>query len=376
MRIFWSFLLALVVIAAPARATTLMVTPDASVPVNEAAPGRFDFTVQTVAVIASAGQPVTLEGARVVILAGGQETMTREIAPERFVRDTARLASAPVAALAHAQFLDANGVSGRAGRPIVFAQSAALAPDTALAATGLYFATDFRPDAVRVEARVRDARGRVRMVSATTPVRAPSAITHRMPLAGVWLMHAVPAMQSHHRFNPPTEYAVDFFQLDRDGRVYGGDRLDARTAYAFGAPVLASADGVVVRVVDDVMQDRAAAFAGGEAEAMARMRADFGRAIAGNLIVIRHEHEGASEYSIYGHLRTGSARVREGARVAAGEVIAEVGDTGDTPTPHLHYQLNAGPDPFYSQSLPVRFANARSLAGGGDLGRMVSAPQP
>ena len=109
---------------------------------------------------------------------------------------------------------------------------------------------------------------------------------------------------------------------------------------------------------------------------MARMKADFVRAVAGNLVTIRHQKDGATEYSSYGHLRPGIA-VREGQAVRAGDLLGHVGDTGDSPTVHLHFEINAGADPFRTESLPVTFSNLKSVGGNSELGRFVAlAPPP
>ena len=79
------------------------------------------------------------------------------------------------------------------------------------------------------------------------------------------------------------------------------------------------------------------------------------------------------EYSFYGHLRASSVRVAPGQSVRQGEVIAEVGDTGDSAAVHLHYQLNRGDDPFMTQSFSVRFSNLRSAGSNTELGRVVVA---
>ena len=106
---------------------------------------------------------------------------------------------------------------------------------------------------------------------------------------------------------------------------------------------------------------------------MQRMASDFRRALAGNQVTIRHRFEdGRVEYSSYGHLAAGSIRVAVGDRVARGDAIAAVGDTGDSAAVHLHFQLNAGADPFFSRSLPVRFDDMRETFGGQDAGIFVS----
>jgi murein DD-endopeptidase MepM/ murein hydrolase activator NlpD len=55
-----------------------------------------------------------------------------------------------------------------------------------------------------------------------------------------------------------------------------------------------------------------------------------------NFIVIKHSNE---EYSRYDHLSYSSSKVRVGEYVRAGKVIAQVGMTGFTYLPHLHFQV-------------------------------------
>lgn len=70
----------------------------------------------------------------------------------------------------------------------------------------------------------------------------------------------------------------------------------------------------------------------------------------GNLIILKH----SGGYStIYAHNR--SNRVRKGAYVAAGETIAEVGQTGRASAPHLHFEVREGKKPVDPlQYLPNR----------------------
>ena len=65
----------------------------------------------------------------------------------------------------------------------------------------------------------------------------------------------------------------------------------------------------------------------------------------GNMIIVRH---GDGLVSVYAHNR--SNRVAEGDRVAKGDVIAEVGETGRATAPHLHFEIrkdNIARDPLY-----------------------------
>ena len=85
-------------------------------------------------------------------------------------------------------------------------------------------------------------------------------------------------------------------------------------------PVLASADGVVTHVKND-------SNIGGPHPIYWNYT---------NFITIMHANE---EYSRYDHLAPQSSKVQVGQIINEGQVIAEVGMTGYTFRPHLHFQV-------------------------------------
>jgi murein DD-endopeptidase MepM/ murein hydrolase activator NlpD len=85
-------------------------------------------------------------------------------------------------------------------------------------------------------------------------------------------------------------------------------------------PVLAATDGIVTYVKDD-------SNIGGPNPVYWNYT---------NFIVIMHAN---GEYSRYDHLAHRSSRVKVGQAVTGGQVIAEVGMTGYTFRPHLHFQV-------------------------------------
>jgi murein DD-endopeptidase MepM/ murein hydrolase activator NlpD len=373
--------------AAAAPAAQVAVSP-AVVYLNPAGRGYSDLVVHNIGVRAGTGAPWILETVRIELLVGGEPAETRTLSARQMVADTADLLGAPVPAFVEGQLLSPDGLSGLFKAKTIASRTTTLAPGSALVTTRHYFATRVVPESVRITAQGQAADGQPLTASALVPVRKyNSTITYQAPLAGTWLMQAIATLQSHHRFNAPTEFAVDFMKVDGEGRLYHGDVLKADSFFGYGASVMAAADGVVVRVVDGAVQDRAAMTrrpdetpqAAGQRIGMfsiARMKADFVRAVAGNLVTIRHQKDGATEYSSYGHLRPGIA-VREGQAVKAGDLIGHVGDTGDSATVHLHFEINAGADPFRTESLPVAFSNLKPVGGNSELGRFVAmAPPP
>ena len=57
-------------------------------------------------------------------------------------------------------------------------------------------------------------------------------------------------------------------------------------------------------------------------------------------------------------------------QVTRGQQIAQVGDTGDSPLVHLHFQICDGPDPLAARSIPFRFTDMTS--DDSDLGTYVT----
>lgn len=135
----------------------------------------------------------------------------------------------------------------------------------------------------------------------------------------------------------PTEAAVEYAcgTLTRD--THGGTdfALQDMAAMRAGVDVLAAAPGVVQGTRDrhaDIMATDPAA--------------DFGEEKCGNGVAIRHGDGWVTQYC---HMKLGSIAVEEGDVVEAGTPLGEVGLSGLTTFPHLHFSLfkdGADVDPF------------------------------
>ena len=84
------------------------------------------------------------------------------------------------------------------------------------------------------------------------------------------------------------------------------------------------------------------------------------KAIYGNYIVIDHLN---GEYSMYGHIKNGSSKVKSGQKVKRGQIIAAIGASGSSLMPHLHYELVNSSNYFKAESLPIYFMNFFKIRG-------------
>ena len=119
--------------------------------------------------------------------------------------------------------------------------------------------------------------------------------------------------------------AIDFVQLV-DGKTYRGDRSRLENFHIFGQPLLAVADGRVTAAVD--------------AHPDLPVGGTTWQNMAGNHVVL---DIGGGHYVLYGHLQQGSLRVQVGDQVRRGQVLGQVGDSGNSGEPHLHIQVQNTP---------------------------------
>ena len=73
----------------------------------------------------------------------------------------------------------------------------------------------------------------------------------------------------------------------------------------------------------------------------------------GNYIIIEHDwgYEGEPVYTLYGHLL--ELFVQKGDHVSAGDLIAGVGNTGNSTGPHLHFEVRVGENDYGSTRNPA-----------------------
>jgi murein DD-endopeptidase MepM/ murein hydrolase activator NlpD len=183
------------------------------------------------------------------------------------------------------------------------------------------------------------------------------------PLRGVWYVGYGASFHTGHRWAIPEEFALDIAKVGESGLSHKGDGTRFDDYYAYGADVLAAADGRVTSVANDQQEDPSAMQRSNETQEayFARLQKEQGErlakgltAITGNYVMIDH---GKNEYSLYAHLQPGSVGIRVGDQVKAGDVIGKLGSSGNSTEPHLHFHVCDKPDPLMCAGIPVNFSN-------------------
>ncbi len=150
----------------------------------------------------------------------------------------------------------------------------------------------------------------------------PYGVRFSLPFLGRWVctqsVDGEPTHQGEWR------HAFDFEMVHKDGRTHRGSGNQARDYACYKLPVLAIAPGTVVKVVNDIPDN-----AVGEVNLGDNW---------GNLVIIYHS---PGLYSALCHLHPGSVRVNEGDQVRRGDRVGLVGNSGRSPVPHLHFQLQS-----------------------------------
>ena len=130
---------------------------------------------------------------------------------------------------------------------------------------------------------------------------------------------------NHHQHVPAQRYALDITVLGADGRRADGlNPPDLSSYFAYGVPVTAPCDGVVVSVNTSAADQR-----------IGTTNAEHP---VGNYIAIA-----CNGYTIViAHLQPGSIGLQLDDPVQAGATLGRIGNSGNTSEPHLHIHAVAG----------------------------------
>ncbi|WP_051261064.1 M23 family metallopeptidase [Desulfovibrio inopinatus] len=182
-------------------------------------------------------------------------------------------------------------------------------------------------------------------LSASAPAALPS------PLTGPnWVATAAFANDTYHRRSLilidgknylAQRFAVDFVQYDNKGRLFTGNRSKNESYPYYGAPVLSVAKATVCHIYDGVPDNTPGEFP--PHDALTR------DSVPGNHVIL---DLGEGRYALYGHLIPGSITVKTGQAVDVGDVLARLGNSGNSDAPHLHFHLCDACDALACEGLP------------------------
>ncbi len=199
------------------------------------------------------------------------------------------------------------------------------------------------------------------------------------PLYGEWKFLRPPG---HHPF------AFDFVQTDaRRKKIYHASRLSfllseipSSDYYGWGQPIYAPIEGEILHVGDgwedhqntsvwkmiQIWYNATYKFR----PKVTNGRLDI-RPNAGNHIMIKADD---GYLVLLAHIRNKSITVKEGQRVAQGDLIGVVGNSGNSTAPHLHINLfDQMENPFEAKVLPFVFSSYETLGVNGQWQECTSS---
>jgi hypothetical protein len=188
-----------------------------------------------------------------------------------------------------------------------------------------------------------------------------------LPFAGACLVTEGHDFLTHHRRNFPfthpliqqigitgnsSRFAYDFVLVNDDLKMFRESPNRNEDFFCWGKPVLCPGDGKIVGMADDLPDNAAYKSPPFDVEAHIKEPENSMAKHLGNYLIIDH---GNIEFSLLAHMQKESVQANVGDKVAKGELIGRVGNSGDSYTPHIHYQFQNGKSMLESEGLPSKF---------------------
>ncbi|MFZ4752624.1 MAG: urea transporter [Chitinophagaceae bacterium] len=146
----------------------------------------------------------------------------------------------------------------------------------------------------------------------------------QLPFLGEWIVSQGYNGQITHKGD--WDKALDFVIVDNEMKTYTDYALKLENFYCYNKPILAPANGYVYDIIDHISDNEIGKI---------NQHQNWG-----NTIIIKHA-EGL--YSKMCHLKQNSFKVFIGQYVRKGDIVALCGNSGRSPEPHLHFQIQATP---------------------------------
>ncbi|MEU8779189.1 M23 family metallopeptidase [Streptomyces sp. NPDC048606] len=141
-------------------------------------------------------------------------------------------------------------------------------------------------------------------------------------------------------------FAIDWMKLTDEGKFYSGDRTKNESYADYGEAVYAVADGTVSSTLDTVEAGTPGILPANDPVLGPKLTV---QNVDGNNII---QDLGGGVWAMYAHLVKGSLLVEPGDKVKRGQKIADLGNTGNSNAPHLHFQLMNAPSLLEADAVP------------------------
>ncbi|HVS81003.1 MAG TPA: M23 family metallopeptidase, partial [Pyrinomonadaceae bacterium] len=136
-------------------------------------------------------------------------------------------------------------------------------------------------------------------------------------------------------------FATDWTRIGADGLAFRGDPSKNANWSAYGTEVLAVANATVADVDDGIPENDPTA--DNKAVPITLDNA------AGNYVIL---DLGNGYFALYAHLQPGKIRVKIGDKVKRSQVLALLGNSGNSDAPHLHFHITDGNSPLGAEGVP------------------------
>ncbi|MDQ7816407.1 MAG: M23 family metallopeptidase [Melioribacteraceae bacterium] len=221
---------------------------------------------------------------------------------------------------------------------------------------------------------IKDGKEKIIEGTETSVLKGPIAIMSA-PLKGERFVSAntTTFLNNHHptyqltykeKTTVPERFCVDWNKIDETGSPFHGDQSVCENWYVYGQNVYAVADGIVVSVKDG-MPDQSPV--GTISNDLNLFNSD------GNSVVIYIP----GGYCIYGHFKPNSIVVKTGQNISKGDLIGQIGNSGNSGAPHLHFGLHTDFPYYISEGLPYYIDSLEKIGSTGKPGGpYVKLPGP
>jgi urea transporter/murein DD-endopeptidase MepM/ murein hydrolase activator NlpD len=147
-----------------------------------------------------------------------------------------------------------------------------------------------------------------------------------LPFWGEWTVSQ--GYNGKHTHKGEWSRALDFVLTDETKKSWDRSVNQVENFYCYNKPVVAPGDGIVTELIDNIDDNEP-----GKVNTVQNW---------GNTIVIKHLN---TLYTQVSHLKSGSFKVKKGDFVRKGDLLALCGNSGRSPEPHIHFQLQTTPSP-------------------------------